>query len=435
MFGFFRGVHELAEADLDTPASVEIDASLSLPQRSALIADWVASVAGATREAAASDLSRLLGLSFGRSRLAEAVSKGFRTAVPDATTRLGRLYEVEVQASAQKLVEAVPAESLRVVASTYGPLRDDNHEAARIYLLSRRLRAIGNRTLAAGIAAALHGGLDGLTPVASFGPLRLQTRRAMRDLRDPRIVPSLLGSVDVAKVSRAEIEHPRRKALVESLLRGDIVPRVVGTFLRPDQPVFAIAFEHPARSVQERARLAMRLLSLLEELVDQVGGEEFPGAVEPLAIDLWLMQGGKLRRSLGWRQLGSEPENLGFMKSSMVGFVEGSEQVLPLEALGRPLVDDDARASERRRAPGEMMDQPKRTVIGGRVVEMFSVLDAGDWDNCCPDCGHEFADNGWTSEDIVTQHATCAGCDRVWVLSKLADSPGGAVVTFTRMLP
>lgn len=435
MFGFFRGVHELAEADLDTPASVELDASLAPAQRTGLLADWVASVAGVTREAAAGDLARLLGLSFGRSRLANAVSNGYRAAGPDAITRLGRLYEVETQASAAMLVGAVPAESLRIVGSSYGPLRDDAHESARIYLLSRRLRALGNQTLAAGIATALQGQLDRLTPVAPFGPLRLQTRRAIRDLRDPRIVPKLLGSQHAPGVSPAEIQHPRRTALIESLLRGNIVPRVVGTFLRPDQPVFAIAFEHPARSMQDRAELAMRLLSLLEELVGQVDSNEFPGAVGPLGIDLWLMDGGRLRRNLGWRQLGSDPENLAFMKASMVGFVEGKDESLPLRALGRPLNLDDGAVSGRERASGEMMDGPKRTVIGGQVVEMFSVLDAGDWDNRCPDCGHEFSDEGWISEDIVTQHAACAGCDRVWVLSKLADSPGGAVVTFTRLLP
>lgn len=141
--------------------------------------------------------------------------------------------------------------------------------------------------------------------------------------------------------------------------------------------------------------------------------------------------------SISWALLKrqeSDQENVAFMKPSIIGFVDDQDQGLPLESLGRPLIPGDGSGEERRPAAGEMMDRPERMVVGGQVVEMFSVRDIGDWDKRCPDCGHEFAAEDWTRQDLVTDHATCGGCDRVWVLSKMADSPGGAVVTFTRIV-
>lgn len=328
----FKRGGDLGRVDFADPAEGSADPAATMAQRNGLIARWISDATGASLESAADDLPRLLGLSLGRARLSGRLSDARPHEDSPLSERLAELLEMELQAASGALRAAVPAESLELVAAQYGPIGTES--APKVYLLSRRLKALGQRTLGEAMADARSGSLDGLTPVAPIGPLRLQTERAMRDLRDPALAARILPEFAIPPVRRSEAGDGVREQLVRALIDAGLVPRLVGTFRRPEQPVFAVAYEHPAQSKRQLAELGMKVLAMLQVLLDQLETGPLDVAERPLAIDFWLLRSGKLGRNIGWRELGDHDANVAFTKRTMITFVESPDANLPLYAVG-----------------------------------------------------------------------------------------------------
>ena len=326
-----RGGGELAAVDFafDVDSADPTSSELSVGQRNALIAKWVSLNTGSSLREAAADLPRLLGISVGRPRLATR----FRPAPPDGYAGLDDLFEMELRTSARILERSAPEESLALFASQHGPF-DARAGAARHYLLSRRLKALGHHTLAFAMSKAVMSGLDSLPPVAPIGPLRLQAERAAKDMASPPVFARLLDTSEFPAVPQAERDQALSESLLGLLLRADLVPRLIGTFRRPHQPILVIAFDHPAKSKQDLARLGLTLLDVLAFLMAEA--DHLAIVEPPLGIDLWLLRNGRLSRNIGWRELGEQTANVTFTKRTMIEFVEGPEANLPVAAVGLP---------------------------------------------------------------------------------------------------
>lgn len=345
----------------------------NVAQRNGLIARWISDAAGASLESAAEDLPRLLGLSLGRARLSGRLSDARPHEDSSLSERLAELFEMELQAASATLRAAVPAESLELVAAQFGPTGPVS--APVVYLISRRLRAFGGRTLGEAMADARAGSLDVLTPVAPIGPLRLQTERAMKDLRDPALAARLLPELALPPVHHSDTGDEVREQLVRMLIDGGLVPRLVGTFLRPEQPIFVVAYEHPAQSKRQLAELGLKVLAVLQVLLDRLETGTFDVVERPLAIDFWLLRNGKLGRNIGWRQLGAYDANVAFTKRTMITFVDGADANLPLPAVGNAYDGGSDRLELRVDDPSDSIPQPELLDYEEEVEEPFSVLD------------------------------------------------------------
>lgn len=328
----FKRGGDLGKVDFTDSAEDSANPAATMAQRNGAIARWISDAAGVSLESAADDLPRLLGLSLGRARISGRLSDARPHENASLSGRLTDLFEIELHAAAGALRATVPAESLELVAAQYGPVTTES--APELYLLSRRLRALGGRTLGGAMADARAGSLDRLTPVAPIGPLRLQTERATKDLRDPALAARLLPELATPPVHRSQTGDAVREQLVRTLIDAGLVPRLVGTFRRADQPIFVVAYEHPAQSKRQLAELGMKVLAMLQVVLDKVETGTLDVAERPLAIDFWLLKRGTLARNIGWRQLGDHEANVAFTKRSMITFVESPDANLPLRAVG-----------------------------------------------------------------------------------------------------
>jgi hypothetical protein len=99
-----------------------------------------------------------------------------------------------MEIGARLIVASVPSASLEYVASRmlfYEPPTPIT--VARTYFDKRPLRAFGGEPLDTAVMGAVANDLPRpLTPVAPFGPIRLQVRRAIKDLANPSLLPRLL---------------------------------------------------------------------------------------------------------------------------------------------------------------------------------------------------------------------------------------------------
>jgi hypothetical protein len=198
MFSFLFGGRELTAVDIEFDAENRraFTPELTLGQRNSLLAHWISDTAEASFTEAAADLPRLLGLAFGRPRLASMLIARYPNAETFSswgTRWLREAFDVELEIGARLIETSVPTESLEYLAtrllfaSPPTPVT-----VARTYLKTRRLRAFRGDSLDMAILGAVANDLHPLTPVAPFGPLRLQVRRAIKDLADPRLLPRLL---------------------------------------------------------------------------------------------------------------------------------------------------------------------------------------------------------------------------------------------------
>ncbi len=335
MMRLFRRGGDLGRVDLSEPHGVAPDKILPVALRNGELARWISDASDAPIDAAADDLPRLLGLSLGRARLAKALFHRPAHDDPSLSARLAAIFEMELQAASDALSGGVPAKSVTLVAAQFGPVSVT--AAPRVYLLSRRLQVFGGRTLGEAMADALTGRLERLTPVAPIGPLRLQTERAISELRDPTLAARRMPELDIPPVAGSEAAQAFRDHFVRELIDRGLVPRLVGTFRRPDQPIFVVAYDYPARSKRDLAVLRLKVLSMLNTMRERIGRDSLDVDERPLAIDFWLIRNGKLARNIGWRQLGDPDADAEFVKRTMISFVESPETTLPLEAVGHPI--------------------------------------------------------------------------------------------------
>jgi hypothetical protein len=237
--GWSKEVDLSISGSLDTQTP-ETYADLPPEQRSGLLVRYVSTFSGLPEIRIAQEWGVLLGLRLGRSRTAGVIIDRWCSVRREAENPLAIALDGEVLAGARAALAGVSAEAVDFIANASGGVSP--HLAGIVALRSRRLRALGGRTLGQGVRASIEGdreSLGRLTPVSIVGPIRLQADALAGELR--ALTPNLQGW----RLPAREIEQSVRDRMALKVANAGFTPRFAGTFLVDGRKCWTVGIEKP----------------------------------------------------------------------------------------------------------------------------------------------------------------------------------------------
>jgi hypothetical protein len=227
--------------DLDvagTLADMEISEYVEMPveRRNGLLVRFLASFSGAAEHDLASELNVLLGLRVGRSRCAKAIHDHWRPFDPGLSKALGVALEGELHVAGLLALNDAPVGAARVIANIHGGVTPA--KAAYFALRSRKLMALGGRTIGQGISAAAKNQGPGLSPISIIGPIRLQGKKLAGEVR--RLAPDR----EQWWLPVREEEQELRDRVAVQMANAGLTPRLIGSFDIGGEARWALGVEH-----------------------------------------------------------------------------------------------------------------------------------------------------------------------------------------------
>lgn len=327
LFGPGSDLGRTAESASGSLDSLDTDEFAARPvtERNALIARWLADLVSVPVDRVASDIPRLLGLTWRRPRYSGQINAVLRN--NSAANVLSKLLEGELLAGERHIQQGATPAQLRVAASYYAGVSEDR--AARTFLRAQRLRVFGNHLIETAVKAAKAGEMTaitwvGMTRIGPIGPIRLRAAKLRIEMAE---------SLDAAQV---EPQLPRYQAerdrIVELMIGSDLEPRLAGPYriAGAEEPRFVLGFEHPAKNSKE----LMDLVRVVSPWVFELSPAGMPGLVLHV-------RGPHVLRAL---PIENQPSSLGRLASSLgnavqaqLAFAAGRVLNVPIDALLRPL--------------------------------------------------------------------------------------------------
>lgn len=314
----FSGGGDLGKSDLSADGRLaELNASdlaqRPVAERNGLLAVWLAEVLNDPAEVVASELPRLFGLSMRRPRFRNRVRQAFQSR--DLSEVLSEFFEAEVRAGATLIEVGSTLAQRRYLGDVYAGVSVER--AAHVALRAQRLLAFGRRLLHTAIQSAIANELEGLTPLAPVGPIRLQAESILNTLR--RLPPDVRHP---NPPSRAAEQHLRDRG-AELMLGADVEPRFIGTYDIHGQaePHFVLGFEHPARDPDDLQRIARQTPDWLAEL----------GVITSPVLIL-LLSGSRVRRLQRTPGATAIPDLTGSVRDALA-FIAGRDLDIPVQEL------------------------------------------------------------------------------------------------------
>lgn len=284
-------------------------AALSVEQRNGLLVRFLASFSGIPEEAVAREFPVLIGKRFGRGRMARKINDAW---LPLDTTRAQILLftlEGELLAAANVALQNASPLAIRAMANIHAGVSPAL--TGVVALRSRKLIALGGRTIGEGIELGLACELGAMTPISIIGPIREQARVLAREVQsvDPSTSRWWLPSLD-------EEQELRDRVAIELADRG-FVPRLSGSYLFDGRQSWMVGVEKIRRA--DLGKLMVVLLEILKM--------EEPDLSEHDSVDLAVCN--------GW----NVEQGVTIPGGAASRFIEGALSYQELILSSRPYVD------------------------------------------------------------------------------------------------
>lgn len=384
-------------------------AALEVERRNGILARFVASFAGVAEKDAARDVGPMLGLAVGGGRIVSQAVESWVLSDESMRARLKAVLDGEFLAGAAIASAQADEETLRSVAYFHGgvsPLL-----AAEIALRSRRVRALGRRTLGDAARVAIGGDLAPLAPIAPIGPIRLQAARLRDELhkiKNPHQMRDLPWRTD---------EQPIRDRVALGLANHGLVPRLAGSFVIDGMRNWVVGIDDEGSKDEQLRQQVAVLLTLLTL--------ERPALAGYGAVALVVCSGAWSRLSL------SIPRHIAdayFAGSASIATVLGAAHVEDLGITLSAYLDADGigggRTLGEERSPGDS-HTPSSGRYGPTTPQVMSLI---EWlQGLGQDALTRLAGlYGWNSGQLPGADTLGQGLDAL-IRSELAELPLGAI--------
>ncbi len=220
--------HWSQEVDLGVAGTLESVSgesylALNVEQRNGLLVRFIASFSGIPEQEVAGEFGVLVGKRFGRGRLSRKICEAWLP--PDETRAQILMFVLEEELEAAGMIALQGAAPLAILAVTNVHGGVSKAAAGVVALRSRKLLAMGGRTIGEAMGLGLVGELGAMSPVSIIGPIREQGRVLASEVQviDPNSIRWLLPSLDE--------EQELRDRIANVLADRGFVPRLCGSYV------------------------------------------------------------------------------------------------------------------------------------------------------------------------------------------------------------